>query len=154
MATYPAGNPGRFPIDPETAVGQFRARAGDSNSVPYEPVEPGYQNYTLWSDAEIEAYLAANPGNSSRAIGEAYLALASGAAMQSKTVKDYDLQIDLTKRAADLRAIASMWFDRADEADDQNGTGDIFDVFDTGYPEFIPEGSVPIYGRAYRWERL
>lgn len=130
MAVFPAGNPGQWPVDLSSDVGQFRALIGDLNAVPYDPDEPGFGNFEKFSDAEIEAYLLAGGGSIPRGIGFAYLYLAGQAAMQSASVKDYDLQIDETKRAGDLRAIAQFWFDRADEDDDASGANDIFETFD------------------------
>lgn len=130
MAVFPAGNPGQWPVDLSSDVGQFRALIGDLNAVPYDPDEPGFGNFEKFSDAEIEAYLLAGGGSIPRGIGFAYLYLAGQAAMQSASVKDYDLQIDETKRAGDLRAIAQFWFDQADDSDDNAGLNDIFETFD------------------------
>lgn len=132
MATYPQGNPGEWPLDPTSEVGRFRVLAGDTNSEPYDPPEPGFQNYTLWSDAEIEALLTTYPDSPFRAIGFAFLGLASQAAIESKNIKDYDLAVNTEKRAEHLRLIAQAWFDRADEDDDQTGAGFHFDVVPTG----------------------
>lgn len=158
MAEYPEGNPGAHPLDPESEVGVFRLLFGDSNSTPYDPTEPGFQNYTFFSDAEIEGFLSLGgdgPGRISRAIGYAYLQLAGSAAMESTMVKDFDLTVDRTKRAADLRALAQFWFDRADDEDDHDGGGDIFDMFDLGgEQDVIPEGTVPVFGRYYTTGRI
>lgn len=130
MAVYPEGNPGVYPLDPLTPVGEFRLLYGDTESVPYDPVEPGYQNYEELSDEEIERFLEQGDGSVPRGIGYLYLAMAGQAAKESRTIKDYDLSVDLTKRAADLRAIAQMWFDRGDDDDNNSGLNDIFEVFD------------------------
>lgn len=130
MATYPAGNPGAHPLDPATPVGQFRLLLGDTESTPYDPPVPGIQDYGKFSDAEIEAYLIQGGDSIPRAIGFSYLYLAGQAALESKSIKDYDLQIDSTKRAGDLREIARYWFDIADQDDANSGLNDIFEVFD------------------------
>lgn len=155
MAVFPEGNPGAYPVDLTSNVGKFRALTGDLNSTPYDPVEPGFQNFEKFSDAEIEAYLEQGGNSIPRAIGFAYLYLAGQAAMQSQSVKDYDLQIDDTKRAADLRAIAQFWFDQADEEEVIAGE-EAFEIVPTGTRSgaFIPEGSIPVWGRQYtigRW---
>lgn len=124
-----ADNPGAFPLDPMSAVGGFRLASGDTQSVPYDPALPGIQNYTFLSDAEIEQFLAQGQGVTDSGIGYWYLSLAGQAAMQSKSVKDYDLQIDLTKRATDLRAQAKFYFDRSAE---QTAGAEFFDIVDTG----------------------
>lgn len=154
MAQYPSGNPGAFPVDLLSDVGQFRALSGDLNSEPYDPVKPGIQNYEKFSDAEIEAYLEQGAGSINRAIGLSYLYLAGQAAMESRSIKDYDLQVDLTKRAADLRAIAQTWLGLAD-GDDVATAEEEFTIVPTGTDSgpFIPELSIPIWGRAYTLKR-
>ena len=155
MAVFPEGNPGEFPVDLASPVGQFRAMVGDLNSESYTPVAPGFQSFEKFSDAEIETYLAQGNGSINRAIGYSYLYLAGQAAMESLAVKDYDLQVDSTKRAADLRAIAQMWFGLADSGDVASAE-EGFVIVPTGTDAggFIPELAPPIWGRQYtlgRW---
>lgn len=151
---FPGGNPGAYPVDLASNVGRFRALIGDLNSSPYDPVEPGFQNFEKFSDAEIEAYLAQGGDSINRAIGFAYLYLAGQAAMQSASIKDYDLTIDETKRAADLRAIAQFWFDQAG-VDDGIAAEEAFEIVPTGTRSggFIPEATIPVWGRKYTWSR-
>ena len=146
-------NPGVYPLDPATPVGQFRLLTGDTQSVPLDPPVSGQQDYEKFSDAEIEGYLAAGGDSIPRAIGFAYLYLASQAAMESKSIRDFDLQVDLTKRAADLRAIAQMWFDRGDD-DDLSSAEEAFEIVPTGrrHGGFVPEGTIAQWGRAYTGE--
>lgn len=155
MAVFPEGNPGAYPVDLTSKVGQFRALTGDLNSSPYDPAYPGYQNFLKFSDAEIEGYLAQGGDSVARAIGYSYLYLAGQAAIESAAIKDYDLQIDKTKRAADLTAIAKLWFGQADGEEVISGE-EAFEIVPTGTSsgQFIPELSIPIYGRKYtmgRW---
>lgn len=155
MAVFPEGNPGEFPVILESKVGQFRALTGDLNSTPYDPAYPGFQNFVKFSDAEIEGYLAQGGDSVARAIGYSYLYLAGQAAMESTAIKDYDLQIDKTKRAADLTAIAKLWFGQADGEEIIAGE-EAFEIVPTGTSsgQFVPELSIPIYGRKYtmgRW---
>lgn len=154
MATYPEGNPGVYPLEPTTPVGQFRLVYGDTHSTPYDPVEPGLQNYDELSDDEIEAFLVAGGESINRAIGYYYFSLAGAAAKAAKQIKDYDLQVDTTKRSADLRALGQWWFDRADD-DDVIAAEEGFEIVPTGTTggPFIPEGTIPIYGRKYVWSR-
>lgn len=125
-------NRGIAPPDPGTDVGQFRFTFGDTEYTDLPEPEIGYGDYVYFSDDEITALLARADDSITRAIGYAYLTLASRAAIQSKFVKDYDLQIDSTKRSADLRAIAQFWFDQADDEDDNNGLGEYFELVPTG----------------------
>lgn len=154
MATYPSGNPGVYPLEPETPVGQVRLVYGDTHSEPYDPVEPGYQNYDELSDAEIEAFLVAGGGSVNRAIGYYYFSLAGAAAKAAKQIRDYDLQVDTTKRSADLRALGQWWFDRADD-DDLIAAEEGFEIVPTGTSggDFVPEATIPVWGRRYTWDR-
>lgn len=156
MATYPEGNPGVYPIDPATPVGEFRLLSGESTSEPYDPVEPGFQNYENLSDAEITALIKQGRGSIARGIGFYYLTLAGLAASESKSVQDYDLKLDITKRSGDLRAIADFWLNKADDDDAAAGLNEYFDVVDTGlsHGEVIPELAIPQWGRVYGIERI
>ena len=127
MAVYPAGNPGVAPLDPTSDVGQVRLAIGDTQSTPYDPDEPGFGDYVMFSDAELALFFARG-GTVLSGAGFAYLALAAQAALASQSVKDYDLALDNTKRAADLRAIAQAFFDQ----DIAGGAGEYFDIVPTG----------------------
>lgn len=122
---------GVAPPNPATNTGRFRYLIGDAEYTELDPPQDGKGDYEMFSDDQITTFLELGEGSTNRAIAYAYLNLASQAALQSKTVKDFDLQVDLTKRSADLRAIAAMWFDRADEEDSDNA--DIIDVFPIGH---------------------
>jgi hypothetical protein len=131
-------NVGVYPLDPDTLVGQFRLAYGDTESVPLDPVQPGYQDYTELSDAEIEMFLAQGSNSINRAIGFYYLRMSGEAAKRSKSAKDYDLSLDLTKRAADLRETALFYFGQADASD--AASEDAFIIVPTGrYQEPWPE---------------
>ncbi len=137
-------NKGVAPPDPETEVGRVRYLIGDTEYVELEPPEEGFGSYQVASDGQIEAALIRAEGNENRTAGYVYTMLASQAAVESKMVQDYDLRLDTTKRAADLRAAAQMWFDLADEEDDAEGLGDIFEFTPVGarekhvHPELTP----------------
>ena len=117
-------NKGIAPLQPTTDVGQFRLLIGDTSYSDLCPAQPGFGDYGMFSDDEISLFLAQGESPEEAAyLG--YLQLAGAAAMEAKSVKDFDLSIDLTKRASELRAIAQMWRDRADALG-----ADIFEVFD------------------------
>lgn len=136
-------NEGVYPVDTSSDVGQFRVLAGDA--VPSE-IDEGNNtaSYAYWSDDEIEVYLATST-SVTWAIYRAYFTLASQAAIESKSVKDYDLQVNLTYRADDLREIARMWFTRAKDEDNAAGTTDVFSLFDT-----VPQGKPHAEASPYR----
>ena len=153
MSVFPDGNPGIAPPDNCSHVGRFRYTYGDFIYDEYAPVVPGMGNYRELSDAEIEGFLAQSTNESiPRAIGLYVLSLATRAALEAKTVKDYDLQLDNTKRSGELRAAAQLWFDRADAEDIEAGLGDIFEIYGPGCDDFIPEGTLPQLGRRYIWD--
>lgn len=145
-------NKGVAPFQPDTEVGRFRALAGDTVYVELSPPESGYGDYTFWSDDEITAFIGASE-SLSWAIYYAYLQAASTAAAQSVTIKDFDLSVDLSKRADGLRAIAALWLSRAQD-DDAIAGEDAFEIVPTGGRHaFIPEGVPAVWGRAYTWQR-
>lgn len=132
MAVYPEGNPGVFPLDPATPVGELRLLLGDTASVPYVPDEPGFQNYAAFSDDELKSLLSSSGGSLPGAVGFAYLKLAGSAAGSSVAWASDDLRLDLSKTPAELRAIAALWFGRADAA---SAGEDAFYITDTGAPD-------------------
>lgn len=139
-----AENRGIAPPDMSSNVGKFRALAGDVEFTPYDPPQPGFGMYQKFSDVEIEGFLAVADDSVEGALYFSFMQLAGDAALEAKSVKDFDLQIDLTKRSGDLRAIAQMWHDRWSAL-----TEDIFEVFDIGsqeqcHPELAPW---PVRGR-------
>lgn len=154
MATYPDGNPGEYPLDPATPVGQFRLLYGDTHSEPYSPVVIGTQNYDELSDAEIQVFLAQGAGSTTRSIAYLYLSMAGQAAKEAVMIKDYDLTVDQSKRPEALRALAQYWFGLADDEDAATAE-DAFEIVPTGTRsgDFIPEGTLPIWGREYTWGR-
>lgn len=127
-------NKGVAPPDMESDLGKLRAILGDVEYVSLTPPEQGFGSYRLFGDAELESFLAVGESLEMAAY-MAYMQLAASAALESKSVKDQDLQIDLTKRATDLRLIAQSWRDRADAL-----SADVFEMFDT---RIEPECSCP-----------
>lgn len=142
-------NRGIAPPDFDTPVGKFRAAYPDLTYVALSPPETGYGDYAELSDIEIQGYLSLGGGSINRAIANYYIQLSGQAALRSKSVKDYDLQVDLTKRAADLRATAQLYLDMADDEDVIAGE-EGFEIVPTGKQgDFIPELSMGEWGRRY-----
>lgn len=152
--THLEGNPGVWPVDFNSPEGSMRLAVGDFSGTPYGDENPGLANFTYFSDEALRAILC-NSDSRNRAIGQAFLYLAGEAAKESTSVKDYDLQVDLTKRAADLRATAQVWFDRA-ALEDADDLSEAFEIVPTGTRSggFIPEGTLPQWGRQYTWSRI
>lgn len=120
-------NLGVFPLDPESPVTEFRLLAGDAVATPTEEIGEG--QFELWSDGDIELYMSYNPDNVYRAIASAFTALAGQAAVQAKTIKDYDLQVNMEKRSDKLLSVAAEFNRKADRFDDElNDNGNHFFV--------------------------
>lgn len=125
-------NKGIYPLDPNTQVGRFRLRYGDIDSVPLDPVEPGFQDYEELSDEEIEAFLTGAGDSVPRAISAYYVQLAGAAAKVARNTKDHDLALNTMERSERLLAVARYWNDIADDDDSAAGADDIFEIFPTG----------------------
>lgn len=133
-------NSGVAPYDPSTLVGKVRVITGDVN---YGAITAGMAEYEMFSDDEIEAFLVESEDNVLRAAGYGYLALSGRASLQAKTVKDYDLSVDLKAVAAELRKQADDLFKRADEKDVRDGVSDVFEWAATGRPYTAAELAEP-----------
>jgi hypothetical protein len=141
-------NKGIAPLDPNTPVGSFRVLFGDVSYVPLNPPEEGYGDYRELSDVEIEGFISAASGSIYRGIATYYVQLAGQAAKVAESVKDFDLALDDTKRPAALLELAKYYFGLADNED--TGAEDAFQIVPTGKRgDFIPEGTIPQYGRRY-----
>lgn len=115
-------NIGQTPPDYSAPIGRFRLLAQDTNYIDLNPVVTGQGSYDLFSDAEVSGYIAMFEGYSMyRSVAAAYLAMAGRAAMAAKMTKDFDLQVDLTKRQAALNEAAAAFQERAEEEDLRNG---------------------------------
>lgn len=141
-------NVGQAPADLQAPIGQFRLLANDLASTPLNPNVAGRGQYELFSDAEIAAFINLYPTSMLRSVGVAYMTLAGRAATESAITKDYDLQVDLTKKAADLRATATAYFTRADAENDMTGDDSTFGITGGVYSQSIPTHFSGHLGRA------
>lgn len=82
---------------------------------------------TLFTDSQIETYLAVNDGNVKRAAAQACRALAVSEALISKVIKTEDLQTDGAKVANALLGVARDLEQSADR-DDEREDNSAFDV--------------------------
>ena len=124
-------NIGITPPDLTTATGKFRVIAGDTAYTALSPEVAGQGDYSLFSDDEIDVFLGMT-ASTLNAVGYGYLTLAAQAALEAKNVKDHDLQVDLTKRATELRNAATSFFTRNDSENTANGSAEFFTVVSTG----------------------
>jgi hypothetical protein len=132
-------NIGIAPYDPTTLVGKVRAVTGDVNYARANPNQAGFGDYEMFSDADIEAFLITAEDNVLRSAGFGFMALAGRASLESKTIKDYDLSIDLKSLADSLRKQANEFFNQADNADARLGNLDVFELTRTGRDYTWPE---------------
>jgi hypothetical protein len=128
-------NIGVAPYDPATLVGKVRVTTGD---VIYGAITAGEAQYEMFSDADIEAFLVTAEDSVLRAAGFGFMSLAGRASLDSKTIKDYDLSIDLKSLADSLRKQAAEFFKQADDKDTRDGVNDVFELTRTGR-EFTTE---------------
>lgn len=120
-------NTGLYPLDANTNVGKFRLTIGDTVAT---NITGDQGDYSYFSDAEITQFLFLGGDSVPRAVGFAYRAWAGQAAAEAAVIKDFDLQVDYTKRAAALSDQADFWFAQAD-ADDANAA-DAVQIVPTG----------------------
>lgn len=133
-------NTGVAPYDPTTLVGKVRVTTGD---VIYGTPSGGFAEYEMFSDEDIEAFLVTSDDNVLRAAGFGFMSLAARASLQSKTIKDYDLSVDLKSLADSLRKQANEFFNQADAADARLGVADVFELTRTGRPYTVEELAEP-----------
>ena len=110
-------NAGKYPVEVDSNVGFFRVRVGDLIPV-VKPIDGAPAEFQKWSDAEIEAFLGAAGGKVTRAIAYSYDALALDITIEGVVVKDFDLQVDPSKRIAHMRELAKEWHQRANAEDE------------------------------------
>lgn len=133
-------NTGVAPYDPNTLVGKVRVTTGD---VVYGTPAGGMAEYEMFSDADITAFLVTAEDSVLRAAGFGFMSLAARASLNSKTIKDYDLSIDLKALADSLRKQAQEFFKQADEKDKRDGSSDVFQLTRTGREYTVEELAEP-----------
>lgn len=122
-------NAGIAPPDYTTDVGKFRLLVGDTYYVPLVPNVPGQGDYTLFSDDEIDGYLALE-SSVYRAAGLAFIGLAATAAREAESVKDFDLQVDRRDKSKALMEQAKWFYTEAERLDGEGDEG--FTIVRTG----------------------
>lgn len=149
---------GVAPPDGATDVGKFRLVAGDSEYAELDPPVAGMGLYQTWTDAEIEAFLAA-AGSLTRAIALAYTQIAASYAASGATIKTDDLSYSAKDSVGSWQGLARYWTDLADR-EDEKAANDMFELVDTagaglGYrkPEAAPWPTPynGLYPGIYRW---
>lgn len=118
---------GIAPPDPTTDVGKFRLASGDSEWQPYDPDQPGYGLYQLWTDDEITALIYIAGGSIARAISLAYAQIGAAWASTGATIKTDDLSYSVKDSVGNWLSLSQYWRDIADGQDD-NAANDMFDM--------------------------
>jgi hypothetical protein len=104
------------PPNYSTTVGQVRLLIPDTEQLE-DPKNPSAAPEYIFSDSQIQAFIALYSDNVKRAAAAAKLALATSEALIGKVIKTYDFSTDGAKLAAELRAQAKQLQDEAREDD-------------------------------------
>ncbi|AXH50200.1 hypothetical protein SEA_MUSETTA_44 [Microbacterium phage Musetta] len=139
---------GIAPADPNTSVGKFRFAAGDSEYKNYDPPQPAYGLYQLWSDGDIIGLLAVAGGSVARAVSLAYAQIGASFATSGATIKTDDLSVSVKDSVGNWLNLSRWWGEVADN-EAANAADDIFDLVDVRsinarHPQ--PEGAPFQYG--------
>jgi hypothetical protein len=113
-------NQGVAPLDPGTLVGQVRALIGDTAFATSSPAVTGLGDYSMFSDADLAAFLKVSNSSVNRAVGNGYMRIAGSLALKSADAKAQDMAVDISKRADQFTKLAQQQFALADQ-DDQLG---------------------------------
>ena len=119
--------PDLTPPDYTTAVGQVRLLIPDTEQLGSVP------EY-VFSDPQIQAFLALYSNNIKRAAAQAKLVLATSEALINKVIKTDDLSTDGAKLAAELRAQAQMLMSEADKDTAEDAYDNFFIVDSCSHP--------------------
>ena len=116
-----------YPPDYATAVGQVRLLIPDTEEL-QDPADTEVHAHYLFSDAQIQAFVALYSGNVKRAAAQAKLVLATSESLINKVIRTADYTTDGAKLGAELRAQAKQLQDEADKDDLSDAYDDSFIV--------------------------
>jgi len=116
-----------YPPDYATAVGQVRLLIPDTEEL-QDPADTEPHAHYLFSDAQIQAFVALYSGNVKRAAAQAKLVLATSESLINKVIRTADYTTDGAKLGAELRAQAKQLQDEADKDDLADSYDDSFIV--------------------------
>jgi hypothetical protein len=116
-----------YPPDYATAVGQVRLLIPDTEEL-QDPADTEPHAHYLFSDAQIQAFVALYSGNVKRAAAQAKLVLATSESLINKVIRTADYTTDGAKLGAELRAQAKQLQDEADKDDLSDAYDDSFIV--------------------------
>jgi hypothetical protein len=105
-----------FPPDYSTAVGQVRLLIPDTEQL-LDPSGTHDHGEYIFSDAQVQAFVALYSGNVKRAAAQAKLVLATSEALINKVIRTSDYNTDGAKLGAELREQAKQLQEEADKDD-------------------------------------
>ena len=106
--------PDIYPPDYATAIGQVRLLIPDTEQLE-NPADPDAEAAYIFDDHQIQAFLVLYANSVKRAAAQAKLVLATSETLISKLIRTDDLQTDVAKLGAELRAQAKDLRDQASE---------------------------------------
>jgi hypothetical protein len=116
-----------FPPAYDTAVGQVRLLIPDTEQL-LDPSGAYDHGEYIFSDPQIQAFVALYSGNVKRAAAQAKLVLATSESLINKVIRTADYTTDGAKLGAELRAQAKQLQDEADKDDLSDAYDDSFIV--------------------------
>ena len=114
-----------FPPAYDTAVGQVRLLIPDTEQL-LDPSGTEDHGEYIFSDAQVQAFVALYSGNVKRAAAQAKLVLATSEALINKVIRTADYSTDGAKVAAELREQAKQLQEEADK-------DDLVDAYDSSF---------------------
>jgi hypothetical protein len=116
-----------YPPAYDTAIGQVRLLIPDTEQL-VDPSSTEENGQYIFSDAQIQAFVALYSGNVKRAAAQAKLVLATSESLINKVIRTADYTTDGAKLGAELRAQAKQLQDEADKDDLVDSYDDSFIV--------------------------
>lgn len=123
---------GVAPLDPNTDIGRMRVALGDVDYEEYDPPQPGYGLYQVFSDDQLQVFLDLAKGNVARAIAMAYAQIGASWASTGATIRTDDLTFSAKDSVGNWLTLAAYWNKIADDQDDA-AVNDYFDLVEVGY---------------------
>ncbi len=126
-----AENRGVAPPDRSTNVGKMRFALGDSEYTEYDPPQPGFGIYQLFSDDELQTFLDLADDNVARAIAMAYRQIGASWASTGATIRTDDLTYSAKDSVGNWLTLADYW-DKVADGQDARAIDSYFGMVDVG----------------------
>lgn len=109
----------------------MRIALGDTEYEEYDPPQPGYGLYQLFSDAQLQVFLDLAGGNVARAIAMAYTQIGASWASTGATIRTDDLTFSAKDSVGNWLTLAAWWNKVADD-EENRAINEYFDLVDVG----------------------